>query len=224
MWTDASRRGFTLIEMLIVIAIVGVLAALLMPALQNALRTANKVSCANNLRSTFVATRQYADDGGDLIPHHWAYFPSVPGGWSGYSDWLHRMIYFNYIPGGYTLNWGAGHSRSHSCVCPSRGEGQFTTSCGGYALNDYGPMWNLGVGVTWPTYRFNTFKRPSMKVLISEGGNFTNAVFSTMTYNGDFKAAYRHSDAMNAIFVDGHAGSFDFMGGYSNNAYFNNLY
>jgi prepilin-type N-terminal cleavage/methylation domain-containing protein len=68
--TDLSH-GFTLVELLIVIAIIGVLVALIMPAIQAAREAGRRVGCANNLRQLAGACRQHDDK--------WNYFPS--GGW-----------------------------------------------------------------------------------------------------------------------------------------------
>lgn len=54
-----KRRGFTLVEVLLVIAIVGTLIALLLPAIQAARETARRSSCCNNLRQIAVALQSF---------------------------------------------------------------------------------------------------------------------------------------------------------------------
>jgi prepilin-type N-terminal cleavage/methylation domain-containing protein/prepilin-type processing-associated H-X9-DG protein len=55
-----NRRGFTLIEMLIVIAIIGVLAAMLLPALSRSRDSAQRIACLNNLKQMATAAGLYA--------------------------------------------------------------------------------------------------------------------------------------------------------------------
>lgn len=62
------RKGFTLVELLVVIGIIALLISILLPSLTRARQSANKVACLSNQRQIAMAVRMFANDHKDYLP------------------------------------------------------------------------------------------------------------------------------------------------------------
>jgi len=80
--TVRTRHAFTIVELLVVVAITGTLATLMLPAVQQAREASRRTACSNNIRQLVHLTALYADAKGRLPPSCWtdALAPFVAGG------------------------------------------------------------------------------------------------------------------------------------------------
>lgn len=62
------KKSFTLIELLIVIAIIAILAGMLLPALNKAREKGRSASCVNRMKQVGLAMNFYQDDNGGFVP------------------------------------------------------------------------------------------------------------------------------------------------------------
>lgn len=85
-----TRRGFSLVELLFVIGVIGILIAILLPAMTVVRLQASRASCMSNLRQLLQAQMMYvSESGGYLTYPNWASDRTSTDVWP--TGWLYRQ-------------------------------------------------------------------------------------------------------------------------------------
>jgi prepilin-type N-terminal cleavage/methylation domain-containing protein/prepilin-type processing-associated H-X9-DG protein len=108
--TARTRRAFTLVELLVVIAVIGLLVALLLPAVQAARESANRTQCSNNLKQIGLGFHHF-HDANKAFPQAYKPLtspdPTAPPGTGTYGAGAFAMI-LPYMEQGTVSQGGAG--------------------------------------------------------------------------------------------------------------------
>ena len=72
--------GFTLVELLVVVAIIAIILSLLLPALRNARLSAQSGACLSNLHQAGLAAQMYTTDYRGMLPPYGEFTPDNAGG------------------------------------------------------------------------------------------------------------------------------------------------
>jgi len=92
--SKSKRAAFTLVELLVVIAIIGILVALLLPAIQAAREAARRTSCTNNMRQIGVALNNYVTLNKRLPKGHVSKPDPDSGDPKSYFSWITQILPF----------------------------------------------------------------------------------------------------------------------------------
>jgi prepilin-type processing-associated H-X9-DG protein len=186
------NRLFTLIELLLVCAIIAVLTSLLLPALKNAKENAKGILCKGNLKQLGLAASAYSGDYNDYAPH------GIFGSNYMYSGY-HGNIFPEYIGGTKVMDIKSGWNVSLIAICPS---GKRFDDSSNYTVPNFSYGFNDGIsrvyGSSNPQYKLSSIINPSKKFMLTDTANAANQL------NKRDHFAFRHMNKANIIFVDNH--------------------
>jgi len=201
-----SARVFTLVELLTVISIIAIVAALILAAVGKAREAGKKIQCVSNLKQNGIVLLSYSSDQGETLP--WVY---VSAG----TDYWYQTIgskYFNFNINAFTaLPIGARSINVLLCPSCAKTSGQGTN----YLING---SFSYVPGAT-RNLPLKKSRQPSMSGLLLEGGDKTGQVVGELmqsmvpffNYPARIRAgnsyacvAYPHHMTINILYLDGH--------------------
>ena len=215
---EARCRAFTLVELLVVSAIIAILAALLLPSLHQGNAAAQRVRCASNLHQFGLAAQMYWDENAGRC--------FLYGGTSTNNG---KLYWFGWIGNGaegqrpfdatqgvlYPYVQGRGIE-----VCPALNyfSAQFKLKAVGAAYG-YGYNFHLSAGFNKPPLSISAITRPTDTVLMADAAQVNtfeapaspaHPMLEEFYYVDETtnppNAHFRHRDFANVLFCDGHAG------------------
>jgi len=174
----SRRSGFTLVELLVVVTVIGILVGLLLPAVQAAREAARRTSCSNNLRQLGMAVQNYHSTHGCFPPTR---FPQTGSYWSAQArmlpeleeEQIHSLVGF-FEPPDSDANAAARETEIPTFLCPS----------------DFNQM-ELGDPANFPGWGKNSYKGNAGNGTgrMSNGLEHNNGIFVTnrIVYMGEVR-------------------------------------
>jgi len=201
-----TRRKFTMIELILVIAIIMILVSMLLPALNSTREKAKSIKCAGNMKQLGYYHATYLNDYNDyVIKHLYSGYPA------GKNVWYQMMQELYYI-GPVLWNSGGSLGKGGKSVwfCPS----EIKTKV--IACNYIQNYLMLNIFGYPANTKIQTFKRPSSTVWIADMSIPNGLTESDNLYvlttdwdkvPGMTKLGFNHNLSGNWLFLDGHVSS-----------------
>lgn len=210
-----ANRAFSLIEMLVVIAIIAILASLLMPALMNSLESAYRTGCQNRMKSLYSGLSMYSSDYNGYLPPSAIQQEVI---WKGinygskYVNWTSEFFLGQYV-GNHAINctavWQGRDGVSEVIYCTKATQSS--------------ALWRAGIGLNTRKLRLPQIKRPGILGIMScvafqydtptdqwrtitsnYGGQAIARNGTNFTGTWEPRNRYPHLEASNITFADGH--------------------
>lgn len=205
--TPSRHSAFTLVEILAVVAIIGVLAAIIIPVIGRMRASAKSAHCLSNLRQMGPAFATFAVDHRNRYPLSYKEGSGEPD-----NNWYYHIAPYLGVPP--INNWPA---LAQACApggplgCPSNDiNANRAAPWMSYKMTAAHRVWldNKG-GVANGGLLVTSIANPSQSLLVAEG--WTHVEFVTWNpalADPAWTLTYPHRDKLNALFADGHVGSF----------------
>jgi prepilin-type N-terminal cleavage/methylation domain-containing protein/prepilin-type processing-associated H-X9-DG protein len=196
-----SPAGFTLVELLVTIAIIAVLAALLLPVLANSKAKARSAQCIDNLHQWTLALQMYVGANDDAIPRRGQGVRPLSQ-LDRPEDWFNALAPEVNQPafGAWAKNVGTNAASPPPLyVCPEAKPitGRYFLT---YAMNMYLSPWNSA-----EPHHFAKVPTPARVVFLQDGGVGYCSAFPAVA---EYSPQARHRNRANLNFLDGHIESF----------------